>query len=165
MNEIEKLIKKIEKNEKVEVYETKHFDNLYGKKLHFVPNANYSYFVLKKGIDDELIEYFEKDRINEKKIFRSSDFVIIKLSNKTIEKIKSNWVIIGGYLCKTFYFKNNDEMFKFLNYVKKIIDEMKHNPELDVRENYVLVKLKTYVIDGISDKDRKFAKKIEEWKK
>ena len=89
------------------------------------------------------------------------------LTNKEIN-IKINeiedWTIIDGSLCKEFEFENFVKAIEFINKIAEIAEEQEHHPVLTNSYNYLKIELKTHDINGISDKDFKLAKTIDDLK-
>ena len=89
------------------------------------------------------------------------------LTNKEIN-IKINeiddWKIIDGSLCKEFEFENFVKAIGFVNKIAEIAEEQEHHPVLTNSYNYLKIELKTHDINGISDKDFKLAKTIDDLK-
>ncbi len=86
------------------------------------------------------------------------------LTNKEINIKITNidkWKIIDGSLCKEFEFENFVKAIEFINKIAEIAEEQKHHPVLTNSYNYLKIELKTHDINGISDKDFKLAKTID----
>ena len=89
------------------------------------------------------------------------------LTNKEINIKLTNidkWKIIDGSLCKEFEFENFVKAIEFINKIAEIAEEQKHHPVLTNSYNYLKIELKTHDINGISDKDFKLAKTIDDLK-
>ena len=63
---------------------------------------------------------------------------------------------------KSFKFKNFTKAWKFMNSVAKIAEDMDHHPEWSNIYNRVNIALTTHDANGISERDTKTAKAIEE---
>ncbi len=89
------------------------------------------------------------------------------LTNKEIN-IKINeiddWKIIDGSLCKEFEFVNFVKAIEFVNKIAEIAEEQEHHPVLINSYNHLRIELKTHDVNGISDKDFKLAKTIDDLK-
>ena len=89
------------------------------------------------------------------------------LTNKEINiKINEidNWKIIDGTLCKEFEFVNFVKSIEFINKIADVAENQQHHPVLTNSYNYLKIELKTHDVDGISDKDFKLAKTIDDLK-
>ena len=89
------------------------------------------------------------------------------LTNKEIN-IKINeiddWKIIDGSLCKEFEFVNFVKAIEFINKIAEIAEEQEHHPVLINSYNHLRIELKTHDVNGISKKDFKLAKTIDDLK-
>ena len=92
----------------------------------------------------------------------------MKALTKTEINIKineiDNWKIIDESLCKEFEFVNFVKAIKFINKVAQIAENQEHHPVLTNSYNYLKIELKTHDVNGISDKDFKLAKTIDDLK-
>ena len=89
------------------------------------------------------------------------------LTNKEINIEITNidkWKIIDGSLCKEFEFENFVKAIEFINKIAEIAEDREHHPVLTNSYNYLKIELKTHDINGISDKDFKLAKTIDDLK-
>ena len=89
------------------------------------------------------------------------------LTNKEINIKLTNidkWKIVDGSLCKEFEFENFVKAIEFINKIAEIAEEQEHHPVLTNSYNYLKIELKTHDINGISDKDFKLAKTIDDLK-
>ena len=75
-----------------------------------------------------------------------------------------NWKIIDESLCKEFEFVNFVKAIEFINKVAQIAENQEHHPILTNSYNYLKIELKTHDVNGISDKDFKLAKTIDDLK-
>ena len=75
-----------------------------------------------------------------------------------------NWKIIDESLCKEFEFVNFVKAIEFINKVAQIAENQEHHPVLTNSYNYLKIELKTHDVNGISDKDFKLAKTIDDLK-
>ena len=89
------------------------------------------------------------------------------LTNKEIN-VKINeiddWKIIDASLCKEFEFVNFVKAIEFINKIAEIAEEQEHHPVLINSYNHLRIELKTHDINGISYKDFKLAKTIDDLK-
>lgn len=89
------------------------------------------------------------------------------LTNKEINIKITNidkWKIIDGSLCKEFEFVNFVKAIEFVNKIAEIAEEQEHHPVLINSYNHLRIELKTHDVNGISKKDFKLAKKIDDLK-
>ena len=75
-----------------------------------------------------------------------------------------NWKIIDGSLCKEFEFVNFVKAIEFINKIAEVAENQEHHPALKNSYNYLKIELKTHDVNGISDKDFKLAKTIDDLK-
>ena len=61
-------------------------------------------------------------------------------------------------------FENFVKAIEFINKIAEIAEEQEHHPVLTNSYNYLKIELKTHDINGISDKDFKLAKTIDDLK-
>lgn len=73
-----------------------------------------------------------------------------------------NWNESGGYLQKSFEFKDFKEALDFINKVGIISESMNHHPEIINNYNKVHLKLKTHDKNQITELDHKMAKKVDD---
>tara|TARA_B100000886_G_scaffold331946_1_gene284102 strand:+ start:1371 stop:1649 length:279 start_codon:yes stop_codon:yes gene_type:complete len=72
-----------------------------------------------------------------------------------------SWKVIGGSLQKEFEFVNFVKAIEFINQIAEVAEEQEHHPTIANSYNYVKIELKTHDVNGISDKDFKLAKRID----
>ena len=75
-----------------------------------------------------------------------------------------SWKVIGGSLQKEFEFVNFVKAIEFVNKIAEIAEEQEHHPVLINSYNHLRIELKTHDVNGISKKDFKLAKKIDDLK-
>ena len=75
-----------------------------------------------------------------------------------------SWKIIEGSLQKEFEFVNFIKAIEFINKIAEVAESQEHHPALINSYNYLRIELKTHDINGISDKDFKLAKTIDDLK-
>ena len=102
-------------------------------------------------------------------IEEQSDFIIQNISEISEEELKqfesnrmNNWKETGGFLQKTFEFKDFKEALDFINKVGTISESMNHHPEIINNYNKVHLKLKTHDKNQITELDHKMAKKVDD---
>jgi 4a-hydroxytetrahydrobiopterin dehydratase len=102
-------------------------------------------------------------------IEEQSDFLIQDISElneekykKQFESFQTQWRESGGYLQKTFEFKDFREALDFINKVGIISESMNHHPEIINNYNKVHLKLKTHDKNQITELDHKVAKKVDD---
>jgi len=87
-----------------------------------------------------------------------------KLSDNEIKvKLKEikEWKIENGKLCKSFEFKNFTQAFGFITKIALESEKVDHHPELFNVYNKVKIYLSTHAINGLSEYDFMWAKKID----
>jgi 4a-hydroxytetrahydrobiopterin dehydratase len=102
-------------------------------------------------------------------IEEQSDFLIQDISElneekykKQFESFQTQWRESGGYLQKTFEFKDFREALDFINKVGIISESMNHHPEIINNYNKVHLKLKTHDKNQSTELDHKVAKKVDD---
>jgi len=91
--------------------------------------------------------------------------MIAKLSNSAVEaslgQLK-HWTLEGGKLHRTFKFADFVNAFGFMATMAMVIEKMEHHPEWFNVYNTVTIDLTTHDAGGVSEKDFKLAKAMEE---
>ena len=103
-------------------------------------------------------------------IEEQTDFIVQNISEISEEDFKKqfesnqtdNWNESGGYLQKSFEFKDFKEALDFINKVGMISESMNHHPEIINNYNKVHLKLKTHDKNQITELDHKMAKKVDD---
>ena len=103
-------------------------------------------------------------------IEEQTDFIVQNISEISEEDFKKqfesnqmdNWNESGGFLQKTFEFKDFKEALDFINKVGMISESMNHHPEIINNYNKVHLKLKTHDKNQITELDHKMAKKVDD---
>jgi 4a-hydroxytetrahydrobiopterin dehydratase len=103
-------------------------------------------------------------------IEEQSDFIIQNVSEVTEEDFKKQfestqterWSETGGFLQKSFQFKDFKEALDFINKVGQISESMNHHPEITNVYNKVTLKLKTHDKNSITELDHQMRKKIDD---
>ena len=103
-------------------------------------------------------------------IEEQSDFIIENISEISEEEFKKqfesvqteNWNETGGFLQKSFQFKDFKEALDFINKVGMISESMNHHPEILNNYNKVHLKLKTHDKNQITELDHQMAKKVDD---
>ena len=85
----------------------------------------------------------------------TSEEVNIKISEV------DSWNVIGGSLQKEFEFVNFVKAIEFINQIAEVAEEQEHHPVITNSYNYLKIELKTHDVNGISNKDFKLAKAID----
>ena len=75
----------------------------------------------------------------------------------------SGWAHENDAIIKNFVFKNFSEAFAFLARVALVSEQLDHHAEWSGVYNKVTLRLRTHDADGVTDKDFKFAQKVEEF--
>lgn len=89
---------------------------------------------------------------------------MIKLTNEEItNKLPTinNWKQIENSLQKKFQFKGFEETMTIINKIAKIANELNHHPEWFNVYNKLEITLTTHDVNGISELDFDFAKKVD----
>jgi 4a-hydroxytetrahydrobiopterin dehydratase len=89
---------------------------------------------------------------------------MVKLSKKEVEEQVSeltNWTLENSKISKTFVFKNFKEAFEAITQIAAIANELNHHPEWSNVYNKLTVALTTHDVEGLSNLDFIFAKKID----
>lgn len=90
----------------------------------------------------------------------------VKLTNKDIKEKFNDlkyWKIIENHhLESSFEFENQNEAKNFVERINKLSEEIQHHP--DIKQDFVKVNLIIYThsINGLSNLDHKFAKRVED---
>lgn len=102
-------------------------------------------------------------------IEEQSDFIIENISEiseedfkKQFESATTQWNETGGFLQKSFQFKDFKEALDFINKVGMISESMNHHPEILNNYNKVHLKLKTHDKNQITELDHQMAKKVDD---
>jgi 4a-hydroxytetrahydrobiopterin dehydratase len=103
-------------------------------------------------------------------IEEQTDFIVQNISEISEEDFKkqfesnqmNSWNESGGFLQKTFEFKDFKEALDFINKVGMISESMNHHPEIINNYNKVHLKLKTHDKNQITELDHKMAKKVDD---
>ncbi len=72
-----------------------------------------------------------------------------------------SWKVISGSLQKEFEFVNFVKAIEFINQIAEFAEEQEHHPVITNSYNYLKIELKTHDVNGISNKDFKLAKTID----
>lgn len=72
-----------------------------------------------------------------------------------------SWKVISGSLQKEFEFVNFVKAIEFINQIAEVAEEQEHHPVITNSYNYLKIELKTHDVNGISNKDFKLAKTID----
>ena len=89
----------------------------------------------------------------------------MKLSTTQIETPLhhlNGWKSSDANIQKQFEFADFIDAMTFVNRVAELAEEVGHHPDLDIRYNRVLVALSTHDEGGVTDKDLRLAREIEE---
>ncbi len=79
------------------------------------------------------------------------------------EKLGSDWGLTQDqqYLYKKFHFSNQYQMIAFVNAIAWMTHFKNHPPELELRQDYCLVRYTSTTIQGLSEYDFLCAHKVE----
>ncbi|WP_432458872.1 4a-hydroxytetrahydrobiopterin dehydratase [Agarivorans sp. QJM3NY_25] len=73
-----------------------------------------------------------------------------------------NWQYKEGFISKDYQFKNFIEAFEFMSRVANYAEQQQHHPNWSNTYNRVNIRLTTHECKGVSDRDFKLAKLIEQ---
>lgn len=76
-------------------------------------------------------------------------------------KKTNEWELIGNTIKKEFVFKDFIETIKIINEIADIANKLNHHPEWFNVYNKLEITLTTHDVNGLSDLDFNFAKKID----
>lgn len=88
-----------------------------------------------------------------------------KLTDQQIEnelEALKNWSVAEGKLHREYKFENFVEAFGFMTRVALIVERMNHHPEWFNVYHTLIVDLTTHDVGGISERDIKLARMMEE---
>lgn len=89
----------------------------------------------------------------------------MKLSSDQIDAALHHldgWKSSPSEIQKHYEFADFIDAMTFVNRVAELAEEAGHHPDLDIRYNKVLVALSTHDEGGVTDKDVRMAREIEE---
>ena len=88
------------------------------------------------------------------------------LSEKDLRKyltgLGSGWELKDGKIVKSFQFSSFVYAIEFVNKVAKIAEELNHHPIITINWKTVKLSLKSFDVDGITNRDINLATRIEE---
>lgn len=112
-------------------------------------------------LSDRIIQSIEE--VEDYRIVNIEEYIS---ESKDIPKYLENWSIIDGYLQKNFELKDMNEAVKFVNNINTIANELKHHPqEIIINFNKVNIKVKTNATNDTTNKDYRFAERVDKMKK
>jgi len=85
----------------------------------------------------------------------------IKEIHDRLEELK-DWEMTGHEITKEFNFKNFKEAMEFVQKVGEEAEREHHHPDIFIRYNKVTITLTTHSANGLTYKDFKLAKVIEQ---
>ena len=85
----------------------------------------------------------------------------IKEIHEHLEEVKG-WEMTGREITKEFHFKNFKEAMEFANRAAEEAERANHHPDILIRYNKVALTLTTHSVGGLTYKDFKLAKVIEQ---
>lgn len=85
----------------------------------------------------------------------------IIITEAQLNKLKSDWKVVKGKLCKRFEFDSYQDVLNFVNKVGEIAEEQNHHPDMIVKYNEVIVTMFDHEEDKISDKCYKFTNAVD----
>ena len=99
--------------------------------------------------------------------FNKNFRIIFKMKALTSKEVNikiaevDSWKVISGSLQKEFEFVNFVKAIEFINQIAEVAEEQEHHPVITNSYNYLKIELKTHDVNGISNKDFKLAKTID----
>ena len=85
----------------------------------------------------------------------------IKDIHDRLEELKG-WELIGHEITKEFHFKDFKEAMGFVNKIAEEAERENHHPDIFIRYNKVSIALTTHDAGGLTYKDFKLARVIEQ---
>ena len=85
----------------------------------------------------------------------------IKEIHERLEELK-DWELIEHQITKEFHFKDFKEAMEFVNKIAEEAERIDHHPDILIRYNKVSITLTTHSAGGLTYKDFKLAKVIEQ---
>lgn len=86
----------------------------------------------------------------------------ILITESQLKKIKSDWKLVDGKLCKKFEFSSYEDVLDFVNKVGGVAEDQNHHPDMIVKYDHVIVTIFDHKENGISDKCYKFTNAVDE---
>jgi len=88
------------------------------------------------------------------------------LSEKDVRKyltdLGSTWELRDGKLVKSFQLSSFRDAIEFVNNVAKVAESINHHPIITINWKTVKLSLKSFDVDGITNRDINLATRIEE---
>ena len=81
--------------------------------------------------------------------------------HKHLEEL-NNWELTGDEITKEFHFKEFKQAMEFANKVAEESERINHHPDIFIRYDKVAISLTTHSANGLTYKDFKLAKIIEQ---
>ena len=85
----------------------------------------------------------------------------IKEIHERLEELKG-WEMLGNEITKEFNLKDFKEAMEFVNKVGEEAERENHHPDILIKYNRVIITLTTHSANGLTYKDFKLAKIIEQ---
>jgi len=89
----------------------------------------------------------------------------LKLSRKVASAKATrltNWTLTGKVIARTFRFVDFAGAMRFINRVAKLAEAANHHPDITIRYSKVRLALTTHDEGGLTEKDFRLARKINE---
>ena len=80
---------------------------------------------------------------------------------RAIEELDSGWELREGKIVKSFQFPSFMKAIEFVNDVAKIAEKVNHHPIITINWRTVKLSLKSFDVDGLTERDINLAKEIE----
>jgi|BEDMetMinimDraft_2_1075160.scaffolds.fasta_scaffold00047_13 Pterin-4a-carbinolamine dehydratase len=74
----------------------------------------------------------------------------------------SGWKYENGFLVKNFKFRRFMQGIKFVNSVADLAEKIEHHPDIHIRWTNVRLEIQSHDEGGVTDRDFKLVKRIEE---
>jgi len=85
----------------------------------------------------------------------------IIITEKQLDKLKSDWKEINGKLVKTYKFEDYDDVIDFVNKVANIAKKQNHHPDMLVKYNTVKLTMFDHEANDITEKCFKFTNAVD----
>jgi 4a-hydroxytetrahydrobiopterin dehydratase len=89
----------------------------------------------------------------------------VTLTEKEIHtalKSLSGWSLVDSSIEKMYVFDSFRDAIDFVEEAADIAESFDHHPDLDIRYDKVLVRLTTHSLGGLSEKDFRLAKRLDQ---
>jgi 4a-hydroxytetrahydrobiopterin dehydratase len=80
---------------------------------------------------------------------------------RAIEEFDSGWELKEGKIVKSFQFSSFMKAIEFVNDVAKTAEKVNHHPIITINWRSAKLSLKSFDVDGLTERDINLAKEIE----